>query len=200
MPALSSKMKLALGGLLALNAVLIAWVIGVAPALEARAKGEIGRGDYALQSTDGTPFTAASLVGAPSAVFFGFTYCPDVCPTTIGEVMAWKEDLGGADELNVFFVSVDPERDTLGVLADYVHWAPGVQGVTGTVEQTDKAIESFKIYAKKVQTEDGYTMDHSASVYLFDETGRFVETIRFQEEHEIAVEKVRALLKMDATS
>lgn len=200
MAKLSSKMKLALAGLLALNLGGIVWVTGVQPQLEERAKGEIGQGDYTLQVTDGSSFTAASLVGSPSAVFFGFTFCPDVCPTTLGEVSAWQEDLGGAEELRVFFMSVDPERDSVDILRDYVGWVPGVVGVTGSVEEVDKAKESFKIFAQKVPTEDGYTVDHSASVYLFDDTGRFVETIRYQEDHDIAIAKVRSLLGMDLGS
>ncbi|PON10106.1 SCO family protein, partial [Candidatus Entotheonella serta] len=72
------------------------------------------RGDYVLQSTDGTTFTQSSLEGKPTAVFFGFTHCPDVCPTTLGDMMGWQERLGAdAEKLRILFVTVDPERDSL---------------------------------------------------------------------------------------
>ena len=200
MSKLSSKMKLALAGLLVLNLALVVWVVGVAPKLEARAIAKLGRGEYTLDGTDGTAFTEASLVGRPSAVFFGFTHCPDVCPTTLGDVSAWQEDLGGAAALQVFFISVDPARDTLDYLAEYVGWVPGVVGVTGNEGEVDKALQSFKIYAEKVPTDDGYTVDHAASVLLFDDQGRFVETIRYQEDHEVALEKVRRLLGVAVSS
>lgn len=201
MARLSGRLKLALWGLLALNALLILWVAVVAPRMEARAVADIGRGDYELVSTDGSVFTEAALVGAPSAVFFGFTHCPDVCPTTLGDISAWQEDLGGAEALKVYFVTVDPARDTADILGDYVGWVPGVAGVTGSEEEMGKALASFKVFVQKVPTEDDdYTMDHSASVLLFDKDGRFVETIRYQEDHDVAVGQLRNLLGLGASS
>lgn len=201
MARLSGRLKLALWGLLALNALLIFWVVVVAPRMEARAVADIGRGDYELVSTDGSVFTEAALVGAPSAVFFGFTHCPDVCPTTLGDISAWQEDLGGAEALKVYFVTVDPARDTADILGDYVGWVPGVAGVTGSEEEMGKALASFKVFVQKVPTEDDdYTMDHSASVLLFDKDGRFVETIRYQEDHDVAVGQLRNLLGLGAGS
>lgn len=200
MPKLSGKLKLALWVLLGLNALLIAWVAVIAPRMEAAALSGLGAGDYELAVTDGTTFTQASLVGSPTAVFFGFTHCPDVCPTTLGDISAWQEDLGGAEALKVYFVTVDPERDTADILGEYVGWVPGVAGVTGSPEEMDKALDAFKVYAQKVPTENDYTMDHSASVLLFDAKGQFVETIRYQEDHDVAVAQLRKLLGMDASS
>ena len=201
MPKLSGRLKLALLALLGLNAALIVWVTVIAPRMEQSAVASLGQGEYELSVTDGSTFTQATLVGSPTAIFFGFTHCPDVCPTTLGDISAWQEDLGGAEELNVFFVTVDPERDTADILGDYVGWVPGVKGVTGVQEEMDKALASFKVYAQKVPTEnDNYTMDHSASILLFDEKGQFVETIRYQEDHDVAVGQLKKLLGMEATS
>ena len=87
------------------------------------------------------------------------------------------------------------ERDSVDLLADYVGWAPGVVGVTGTPEEVGKAIKSFGIFARRVESDDGdYTMDHTASVLLFDDAGRFVETIKYQEDHDLAVGKIRAVM------
>jgi len=157
---------------------------------------KIGQGDYALTSTDGTTFTHDSLKGSPSAVFFGFTHCPEVCPTTLGDVATWQDILAQEDQKNlrVFFVTVDPERDTAERLGDYVSWVPGVVGVTGTPEDVAEAIKAFVIYTRKVPLEGGgYTMDHSASVLLFDAKGRFFEPIGYQEGEARALDKIRRL-------
>ena len=192
---------MALWALLGLNVALIAWVAVIAPRLEDNARLALGQGDYRLQATDGTTFTQASLTGGPTAVFFGFTHCPDVCPTTLGDISAWQEDIGGSDALDVYFVTVDPDRDTVGILTEYVGWVPGVAGVSGEQSEVDKALESFGIFAQKVQIEgEDYTMDHSASVLLFDNEGQFFETIRYQEDHDVAVAKLRMLMELPEPS
>lgn len=201
MARLSGRMKMALWALLGLNVALIAWVAVIGPRLEDYARLALGQGDYLLQATDGTAFTKASLLGAPTAVFFGFTHCPDVCPTTLGDISAWQEDIGGSDELDVYFVTVDPDRDTVGILTEYVGWVTGVAGVSGDQSEVDKALESFGIFAQRVQTDgNDYTMDHSASVLLFDEDGQFFETIRYQEDHDVAVSKLRMLMALSEPS
>jgi protein SCO1/2 len=197
---MSGRLKLILMGLIGLNALLIAWVFLIAPRMEADVLQQLGKGEYELSMTNGAVFTQASLSGAPSAVFFGFTHCPDVCPTTLGDVLGWQEDIGEDNPLQVFFVTVDPERDTLDILTDYVGWVPGVKGVTGSPEEIQKAISAFKIFAQKVPTEDGYTMDHFASVLLFDENGSFVEAISYGTGHDEAVGKVRNLMGLESTS
>lgn len=195
MARLSGRMKTALWGLLGLNVALIVWVVGIAPRLEDNARLILGQGDYQLQTTDGVTFTQASLTGGPTAVFFGFTHCPDVCPTTLGDISAWQEDIGGSDVLNVYFVTVDPERDTVDILTDCVGWVLGVAGVSGARPEVDKLLQSFKVFAQKVPTDgDDYTMDHSASVLLFDGDGQFFETIRYQEDHDVAVAKLKMLI------
>ncbi|MCU0899070.1 MAG: SCO family protein [Cypionkella sp.] len=164
---------------------------------EAPVTDTLGQGDYRLQTTAGTVFTQDSLKQKPSLVFFGFTHCPDVCPTTMGDIMGWKDDLGPlADDLNVWFITVDPERDTVETLTDYVSWLPGAVGVTGTREETDKALAAFRIYARKAPTSDGsYSMDHSAYVMLFDDQGRYNQIFNYQEDPAQVAAKLRRFLE-----
>ncbi|MBT9383409.1 SCO family protein [Pseudooceanicola sp. CBS1P-1] len=184
---------LGLAGCAATALGLWAGIVAVSPPDARRLGAVIGRGDYRLQTTEGTPFTEATLKGAPSAVFFGFTHCPEVCPTTLGDIALWQQELEG-EPLRVFFVTVDPERDTPDTLRDYVSWAPGVTGVSGSRAEIDKAIRAFRVYAAKVPLEDGdYTMDHSANVLLFDGAGAFFGTIGYQEPTERAVATLRRL-------
>ena len=183
-------------GMVVMAALAAVALLVVAPWNEDRIADSLGHGDYRLVTTDGGTFTEASLTGTPSAVFFGYTHCPDVCPTTLGEISAWQDELGQeGKELRVFFVTVDPERDTSDLLRDYVSWVPGVTGVTGDRAEIDKAIKAFRIYAKKNQQEDGeYFMDHTATVLLFDAQGRMFEPIGYQEDVDRAVAKLRRLL------
>ncbi len=186
------RFALGLTGLALLTTLALLLVL---PRIDANRAALLGRGDYQLTATDGTVFTEASLKGAPSAVFFGFTHCPEVCPTTMGDIATWKEDLPQSGELRVFFVSVDPERDTPEVLRDYVGWVPGVTGVTGDPRETAKAIDAFGVSADRIDFSEGcYTMDHSAYVMLFDAEGLFVEAIPYQSDHAGAEDKLRNLL------
>lgn len=176
-----------------------AWIRLGTPALERIADAgtfSLGRGDYRLAATDGGSFTVDTLKGQPSAVFFGFTHCPDVCPTTLGDIAGWKEELGAqADDLRVFFVTVDPERDSVDTLRDYVSWVPGVIGVSGSPEEIAKAIKAFRIYARKAPLEGGgYNMDHSSSLLLFDRNGEYAGLIGYQEEQTRALASLERLL------
>jgi len=159
--------------------------------------GRFGGGDYALTTGTGQPFTAASFTGAPSMLFFGYTHCPDVCPTTLSEMAGWFEQLGAEGKpLRAFFVTVDPERDTAGVINDYVHAVSDrVTGVTGTRPEIDKVEAAWGVYAKQVPLKDGdYTMDHTATVYLIDSRGQFQGTIAYQEDSATAVAKLKNLI------
>lgn len=192
--------KITLGSLLgaALLAVLaVGWFRILEPRVNASVADQLGQGDYRLTTTDGGTFTEDSLVGAPSAVFFGFTHCPEVCPTTLGDVAGWQEALAeDGEELRVFFVTVDPERDTPEMLGDYVSWVPGVTGVSGSQAEIDKAIRAFRVYAQRVPLKDGgYTMDHSAFVLLFDDRGHFDQPIAYQEGYDRAIGKIRQLVE-----
>lgn len=155
-------------------------------------------GPFELVDMTGRPVTEASLLGKPTAIFFGFTYCPEVCPTTLLELSSALKTLGPvADKLNIVFVSVDPERDTPEQLRLYLsNFDPRIRGFTGTPDAVAKAAKAYRVYYRKVPVEGGtYTVDHSSSVYLFDATGGFVEPIAYGAPQERMVGQLRALAK-----
>ena len=152
---------------------------------------------FALETTAGQPFTQADLKGTPSLVFFGYTFCPDVCPTTLAESVAWRQDLGvGYDKLRTIFVTVDPERDTRDVLAAYLGgFDPNVIGLVGTAEQTEAAKAAFGVMSEKVESGDQfYLVNHTASVFLINADGSFEGTIAYGEAKDTAVAKIKRLI------
>lgn len=154
-------------------------------------------GRFQLTSHKGELVSDADLKGKPFALFFGFTHCPDVCPTTLWELSEFMKKPGpDADELTVVFVTVDPERDTVDVLDNYLtSFDPRIIGLTGTSQQIETMIKLFRAYSKKVPTAgDAYTMDHTATVYLMDREGRFVGTLDRHEQTNIQLEKLRRLV------
>lgn len=154
-------------------------------------------GPFSLTDHRGRAVTEATFRGRPMAVFFGFTQCPDVCPTTLGDMTALIKALGPeADRLHWLFVSVDWERDTPETLAGYLEaFDRRIVGLSGTEAQVAAAARAFRIYYRRVPTDGGgYTMDHSASLFLLDAAGRFAGTIDNQESQAVALEKLRALL------
>lgn len=154
-------------------------------------------GPFSLTDQHGQLVTEASLKGHPSAMFFGYTYCPDVCPTTLFEMTSLMAELGpDADKLKVYFVTVDPERDTQAVLADYLQaFDPRIGGLTGSREEIDKTLSAFRVFSRKVEGEDdSYLMDHTASVYLFDDDAVFTSTIDYQEDETTALAKLKRLI------
>ncbi|MEZ5841214.1 MAG: SCO family protein [Hyphomicrobiales bacterium] len=154
-------------------------------------------GDFSLVDTGNRPFTNKDLLGKPYAMFFGFTYCPDVCPTTLWDASQWLEELGAdADKLNFVYVSVDPERDTPEQMKSYLSaFNPRIIGLTGPRAEVDRIIAGYRVYAKRIELDGGdYTMDHTATVYLMDAKGYFAGTIAYQEKPENAVLKLRRLI------
>jgi protein SCO1/2 len=139
--------------------------------------------EFSLVDHDGKPIANGDIVGAPTLVFFGFTHCPDVCPTALMEISQVFEALGKDKKVRALFVTVDPERDTPAALKDYVsNFDPRIRGVTGSREQVDAAMKSFRVFARKVPGADGnYSMDHSAVVYLMDKQGRFATAFNLQQ-------------------
>lgn len=185
-------------GGVAIAAVLALGLVFVVAGGKEPAPSSIGMpADVRLVDQHGQPFTAADLKGKPTAVFFGFTYCPEICPTTLADIGRWMEGLGkDADKLNVVFVTVDPERDTQKQMALYLSsFDPRIRGVTGSPDQIAKMAKGFRVYYRKVPMEGGeYTMDHSSAVYLMDAEGRFVEPIGYQESLDRVMPKLRALI------
>jgi protein SCO1/2 len=134
-------------------------------------------GPFHLEDQNGKPVTDADMKGRPFLVFFGFTHCPDICPTTLFDMSQLMRTLGpDADRAGALFITVDPERDTPSVMKDYLsNFDPHLRGLTGDQASVSAAIKAYRVYAKKVPLENGdYTMDHTAVVYLMDKDGHFV--------------------------
>ncbi len=130
-------------------------------------------GPFTLQRHDGSYVTEKMYEGKNLLMFFGFTYCPDICPTELGTLSRVLEQLNDAqkEKLKIVFITVDPERDTVDQMKQYMSlFNPDIDGLTGSRADIDKVLSSYKIYAQRVQTPEmsDYTMDHTANLYLFD--------------------------------
>ena len=140
-------------------------------------------GDFQLTNQDGQPVDQTMLDGKWSLVFFGFTYCPEFCPTTLAELAAVQQRLGDkAENLQIVFVSVDPERDTPRQMKDYLSsdgFPQGTIGLTGTPEQVAQAARVYRAYYEKVGEGEGYTMNHSLTVYLMGPDGEFRTAVAY---------------------
>ncbi|MDD1528115.1 copper-binding protein [Bradyrhizobium sp. WBOS7] len=154
-------------------------------------------GPFQLTDQNGKAVTDKSLKGKPTLIFFGYTHCPDVCPTSLFEISEVLRVMGkDADKLNAVFISVDPERDTQAALKDYLSsFDPHLQGLSGDPAETAKVITSYRVYAKKIPTKDGdYTMDHTALIYLMDRDGRFVSPFNLKRTPEEAAAELKKYL------
>ncbi|MCB1493745.1 MAG: SCO family protein [Rhodobiaceae bacterium] len=151
---------------------------------------------FTLTAMTGEPYHWGPDSGKPHAIYFGFTFCPDVCPTTLFELTNWLDKLGpDGDKIQALFITVDPERDTADKLANYLGaFDKRILGLTGTQAEIEKVAADFRIYHKKVPLEDGdYTMDHTASILLFKADGTFFGTIAYGENEDNAVAKLKRL-------
>jgi len=157
--------------------------------------------ELSLPDADGKARTLADFKGRVTLVFFGYTQCPDVCPSTLAELAAVKRDLGkDGERLQGVFVSVDPQRDTPEVLKAYVgNFDPGFVALTGTPEQIDKAAKNFKVFYAKVpgRTEGSYTVDHTAGTYVFDTQGNVRLFVRYGSGAEALRHDLKRLLEED---
>jgi protein SCO1/2 len=155
--------------------------------------------EFALQSTQGGTFTQNDLRGTPSLVFFGYTFCPDVCPTTLAETTAWRQQLGlTAEQLRIIFVTVDPERDTLETVKGYVEgFDPSIIGLVGDAAATEAAKAAFGAFSEKVgePNDPYYLVNHTALTFLIDAGGSFDGTIAYEEASETALAKVKRLVE-----
>jgi len=152
-----------------------------------------------LPDADGKPRSLADFAGKVVVVFFGYTQCPDVCPTTLAEVATVKRSLGkDGDRIQAVFVTVDPERDTPQLLRPYVaNFDPSFVALRGTHEQTLATAKEFKVFFAKVPSRDGkgYTIDHTAGSYVFDTQGRVRLFVRNGTATELLAEDLKVLLK-----
>ena len=154
-------------------------------------------GPFQLTDQSGQTVTEKNLVGRPSLIFFGFTHCPDVCPTELFQISEVLRAMGkDADRVNAYFISVDPERDTQAAMKDYLSsFDPHLKGLTGTPDEVAKAIADYRVYARKVPLKDGdYTMDHTALIYLMDRDGRFVSPFNLDRKPEEAATDLKRYL------
>ncbi len=155
-------------------------------------------GPFSMLAHDGTLVTHADLAGRRSLVFFGFTHCPDVCPTTLVQVAAWLDAMADTGDLiDAYFVTVDPERDTLERMADYVtYFSDRITGLVGTAEELRQMADSYRLYYARIDLDDGaYTMDHTAAIYLMDGEGRFFDAITMTASFDEAVAKLTRLVE-----
>lgn len=152
---------------------------------------------WELTDHRGQPVRAADWAGRPAMVFFGFTFCPDVCPTTLNDISDWLAELGAeADPMVVALITVDPERDTPRVLADYLsNFDPRIIGLTGDAGAVARAADAFRVaYEKRPAGGGDYTMNHTAGVFLFRADGSFAGIIDFHEDRKFALPKIRRAL------
>lgn len=163
----------------------------------AKLAGSLIGGPFTLTDQHGATVTEAALKGHPSALFFGYTYCPDVCPTTLLDLSNYLKQLGpDGDKLKVYFVTVDPERDTEAQMANYLSlFDPRITGLTGSPPAVEQMLKAYRIYWKKIPDGNGgYSMDHSASVYLLDRDGNLTSTLDYQEKPDVALAKLKKLI------
>ena len=153
-------------------------------------------GPFRLTDQNGRTVTEQDFKGAPFLVFFGFTHCPDVCPTTLFEVSEILRTLGpDAARVRVAFITVDPERDTPTALKDYLSsFDPHMEGLTGDPAAIAAVAKAYRVYYKKVPLDEGYTMDHTAIVYLMDKDGNFVSPFNMKRTTEAAAADLRRYL------
>ncbi|HEY8099723.1 MAG TPA: SCO family protein [Burkholderiaceae bacterium] len=155
--------------------------------------------DFALTDHTGKQRTLADFKGKVVAIFFGYTQCPDVCPTTMTELENVMKQLGPlSDKVQVLFVTIDPERDTAELLSKYVPaFDPRFLGLRGDAAATEKVAKEFKVFYQKVPGKEtgSYTMDHTAGIYVFDPQGRIRLFMRNAQDAESVVHDIKLLLQ-----
>jgi protein SCO1/2 len=195
----------AFAGLLGFSVAALCVVYAVSllgPVHGTAATTQIG-GPFTLVDDTGATVTEKNIAGKSYVMYFGYTFCPDVCPTTLLDLSRWIKKLGpDADRLNYVFVTVDPERDTVQSMHAYLSsFDKHIRGYTGTPAEIAQIAKEYRVYYKKVPTEDGgYTMDHSAVLYLMGPDGKLVTVIPYQEDDASATAKLKNLTALTPTS
>ena len=197
------KLRIALWGMVVLLGGFLAWatltwtVNGTTSMPSGFTVSGIG-GPFTAQRADGGPITRDDMLGRPHMVFFGFTHCPDVCPTTLYEAGQLLDRLGpDGDKVDVYFVTVDPERDTAPLLADYLRaFDPRITGITGTPEQIADLAKQWRVFVRKGEVRDGeYNVDHTATTFLMTPEGDLASTVSYGENPDTALKKLRKLVQ-----
>ena len=158
---------------------------------------EIRTTAFNLPATTGGTISNKDLIGKPTALFFGFTHCPEICPTTLYTIAQMTNSIGEkGDDIQIVFATVDPERDTIPILQDYIGAIDeDTIGLSGTPAQMADLARGFGIYAQKIMLEDDdYTIDHTATVFLYDAEGRVSGTIAWGETEDFALAKLKNLV------
>ena len=179
---------------LLIGLLVMLWAMGGVRGVTAPAA--IG-GPFQLTDQSGATVTDKDLKGKPTLIFFGFTHCPDVCPTSLFEISEILRAMGkDADRVNAYFISVDPERDNAAAMKDYLSsFDPHLRGLSGDPAAVQKVITEYRVYAKKVPLKDGdYTMDHTALIYLMDRDGKFVSPFNVNRKPEEAASDLKRYL------
>jgi protein SCO1/2 len=187
-----------MAGVAGFAVVAIAITVVVAARQPGHAEGTaaIG-GPFTLVDDNGAPVTEKMLAGKPYAMYFGYTYCPEVCPTTLFDLSRWIKELGpDANKLDYVFVTVDPERDTPKHLHTYLSsFDSHIRGFTGTATQIAQIAKEYRINYKKIPTGDGtYSVDHSSIIYLMYANGQFDTVIPYEAKDSAALSKLRNLV------
>ena len=153
-------------------------------------------GAFTLTDENGQEVTDQTYRGKWLLVFFGFTHCPDVCPTALNDIALTLDQLGPqAASVQPLFVTVDPERDTPEIMREYTDaFHPGIVGLTGTPAQIADTAKAYRVYYKKVPQGDSYTMDHSGITYVMDPTGKFAAHFSPRTPIETMTAKLRGLI------
>jgi protein SCO1 len=164
--------------------IVVASMVSLMDAVAPKTASSVIGGPFSLVDDEGHDVTDVSLRGEPSFMFFGYTHCPDVCPTTLFELSEVLRKLPPNSRARGIFVTVDPERDTPAALKDYLSSFDGrIIGLTGSRDRIDPVLKSFRVYSRKVpgDSDDDYSMDHSAIVYLMDKDMRFVAPVDLEQ-------------------
>jgi protein SCO1/2 len=187
-------MRAILVGILVLMAASVGWL--TFDWYRQQYSGEAYGAPFTLVDEHGQPITRAAFKGQPTILYFGYTHCPEVCPTTLFELDGWLKKLGPeAKDMKAYFVTIDPERDTPDVMDRYVsNFSDRITGISGPPDKVEAMAKAFNIYFRKVPTNDGdYTMDHTASIILLDRKGDFAGTIAYGENEKAALAKLKRL-------
>ena len=151
---------------------------------------------FSLIDHNGNNFSELNLFEKPSILFFGFTNCPEICPTTLYDISRWKEIIGEkSKKLNTFFVTLDPKRDTQNLLKNYLSNFDNIIGITGKENEIIQFSKSWGVYRKIISHNNNYSLDHTATIFLIDKKKRLQGTISFGENDKIAIKKINNLLK-----